>query len=181
MGRKQKVRLNSECPLFFALTEQSQPGPASEAMTAALMTECLVCMFRQLTTNRDSSLRWLMALEDEQLGRAIDRILENPGANYTVELLAETAAMSRSAFAERLNTAFGVTPMGLVYHIRMQRACQLLRESRRSILNGHLKSGHLGSPQNRPLVESVRDRVVLAFCLLVRQVYFSSPTARAAF
>jgi AraC-like DNA-binding protein len=115
------------------LAEQTQPGPASEAMTAALMTECLVCMFRELTRNRDSSLPWLIALEDERLGRAIDRVLENPGADHTVELLAETAAMSRSAFAERFNTAFGLTPMGLVHHIRMQRACQLLRESRCSI------------------------------------------------
>jgi len=48
-------------------------------------------------------------------------------------------------------------------------------------LNGHLKSGHLGSVQNRPLTESVRDMVVLPFFLLIGQIHFGTPTARAAF
>lgn len=115
------------------LTEQTEPDSASETMTAALMTECLVCMFRQLTGNGEGSLPWLMALEDQRLSRAIDRVLEDPGADYTLELLAETAAMSRSAFAERFHAAFGRTPMSFVHHIRMQHACQLLRDARLSI------------------------------------------------
>ena len=67
-----------------------------------------------------------MALQDERLGRVVDMILDAPGADYTVESLAETAAMSRSAFAEHFAESFGRSPMSFVNHVRMQRATQLL-------------------------------------------------------
>lgn len=109
------------------LAEQARPSPGGSAMTAALMTQCLVYLFRQLY-GRPQSLPWLSALEDPRLARAIDRILEDPGANHTVESLADTASMSRSAFAERFTVAFERSPMSLVQHVRMQRAYQLLRQ-----------------------------------------------------
>jgi len=43
------------------------------------------------------------------------------------------AAMSRSAFSERFTAAFGLPPMSLVHHIRMQRAARLLRQGGQSI------------------------------------------------
>lgn len=111
------------------LSEQSRPGPGGQAMTAALMTECLVCLFRQLAKDRDSTLPWLMALEDQRLARAIDRILQEPGAKHSVDSLADAASMSRSAFAEHFSAAFGRSPMNLVNHVRMQRAARLLGQS----------------------------------------------------
>ena len=83
------------------LAEQNQAGPGSSAMTAALMTACLVHLFRRLAAGSGGSLPWVTALEDPRLGRAIDRMLDKPAADYTVDSLAETASMSRSAFAER--------------------------------------------------------------------------------
>jgi hypothetical protein len=46
------------------LAERSRPGPGAEAMTAALMTQCLVHVFRRLARNGDPGLPWLAALED---------------------------------------------------------------------------------------------------------------------
>jgi len=109
------------------LAEQTQAGPGSIAMTKALMTECLVHLFRRLAADPGGSLPWVTALEDPRLGRAIDRMLEKPAADYTVDSLAETASMSRSAFAERFTAAFGRSPMNLLKHIRMQHAAHLLR------------------------------------------------------
>jgi AraC-like DNA-binding protein len=109
------------------LAEQTQAGPGSIAMTKALMTECLVHLFRRLAADPGGSLPWVTALEDPRLGRAIDRMLEKPAADYTVDSLAETASMSRSAFAERFTAAFGRSPMNLLKHIRMQHAGHLLR------------------------------------------------------
>lgn len=108
------------------LAEQSKSGPGSEAMTTALMSQCLVHLLRSLGSGGDCPLPWLAALEDPRLARAVDRILEDPGADYTVDSLADVASMSRSAFAERFSTAFGRTPMNLVHHVRMQNAAQLL-------------------------------------------------------
>ena len=108
------------------LEEQSQPVAGSSAMTAALMTQCLVHLFRRLPSQGEGALPWLVALRDERLGRVVDMILDTPGANHTVDSLAETAAMSRSAFSEHFAGSFGRSPMSFVNHVRMQRAALLL-------------------------------------------------------
>ncbi len=110
------------------LAEQSNPGPGSEAMTTALMSQCLVHLLRHLVKGDDCPLPWLPALDDPRLARAIDRILQDPAQDHTVESLAVAASMSRSAFAERFSSAFGKSPMSLVHNVRMQRAAQLLRQ-----------------------------------------------------
>jgi AraC-like DNA-binding protein len=110
------------------LAEQTRGGPGSIAMTAALMTECLVHLFRRLAAGPAGSLPWVTALEDPRLGRAIDRMLDKPAAVHTVESLAQTASMSRSAFAEHFTAAFGRSPMSLLQHVRMQQAAHLLRQ-----------------------------------------------------
>lgn len=108
------------------LAEQSRPSPGSEAMTAALMNQCLVHLLRHISANPDCPLPWLTALQDARLARAIDLILKNPSAEYTVDSLAKAASMSRSAFAGRFTAAFGRPPMSLLHHVRMQHAAQLL-------------------------------------------------------
>jgi AraC family transcriptional activator of mtrCDE len=111
------------------LAEQTRGGPGSVVMVRALMTECLVHLFRHLAAGPDGSLPWVSALEDPRLGRAIDRMLDKPAAVHTVDSLAEAASMSRSAFAEHFTAAFGRSPMSLLQHIRMQHAAHLLRRN----------------------------------------------------
>ena len=115
------------------MSEQSQAIAGSDAMTAALMTQCLVHLFRRLPSQGEGAMLWLTALQDERLGRVIDMILDAPGDDYTVESMAETAAMSRSAFSERFAEAFSRSPMSFVNHVRMQRATQLLAVDNMSI------------------------------------------------
>mgnify|MGYP001815406904 CR=1 FL=1 len=115
------------------MAEQKQSDPGSDTMTAALMTECLVHLLRQMTDTNHGQLPWLLALADSRLGRAFDEILEDPTANHSVESLAVTASMSRSAFAEKFTSTFGHSPMHFVHQLRMLRAAKLLVEGRYSI------------------------------------------------
>lgn len=115
------------------LAEQSHPVPGSNAMTAALMTQCLIHLFRRLPATGADALPWLMALRDERLGRVVDTVLDDPGAAYSVESLADIAAMSRSAFAEHFAAAFDRSPMSFVNHARMQHAGRLLLDGNLSI------------------------------------------------
>jgi AraC-like DNA-binding protein len=108
------------------LAEQSQAVTGSGTMTGALMTLCLVHMFRRLPNDGQHALPWLMALKDRRLAQVIDMILEKPAAEHSLESLAEAASMSRSTFAEHFAAAFGRSPMSFVHHIRMQRAVELL-------------------------------------------------------
>ena len=121
-------------PVFDGIfDEQSNAIAGSDAITAALMTMCLVHFFRNLQEQGDAGLPWLAALQDERLGRVVDIILDAPGKDYTVDALAEEAAMSRSAFSETFAKSFGRSPMSFVNHVRMQRAAQLLALEKLSI------------------------------------------------
>jgi len=111
------------------LVEQELSGPGSKLMKACLMTQCLVHLLRNLYLDADCPLPWLAAIEHPQLGRALDRMLDQPATHHTVESLADFAAMSRSAFAEQFGSAFGLTPMSMLRNIRLQRAAHLLRRS----------------------------------------------------
>lgn len=108
------------------LTEEIEPGPGSQAMKVALMSQCIVYLFRRICETGSCSLPWLSALEDERMARVLDRVLQSPGDRHTVESLAQVALMSRSAFAESFSAAFGQPPMSLVRRIRLDRAWKLL-------------------------------------------------------
>jgi AraC-like DNA-binding protein len=115
------------------LAEQSQAIAGSDAMTAALMTQCLVHLFRRLPSQDEEALPWLIALQDERLARVVDMVLDDPGGEYTVESLADTAVMSRSAFSEYFAKSFSRSPMSFVNHVRMQRAAQCLSVENMSV------------------------------------------------
>ena len=127
------MKENARVPTAFQslLAEQSHPGPGSGALTASLMNECLVHLFRQLAES--GPLPWLSALDDERLGRSLDRIFEDLGGDHTVESLADIAGMSRSAFSENFTATFGQPPMTFLHNLRMQRAANLLREASYSV------------------------------------------------
>jgi len=117
-----------EVPMLFQaiLAEQSHLEPGGTALQGAMMTQLLVHMFRKLLEDSDYVLPWLAALDDPRLGRAIDRVMDDPSAHHTVESLADAANMSRSAFSEHFNAAFGRSPISFVNHIRMEQAARLL-------------------------------------------------------
>lgn len=110
------------------LAEQAHPGPGASAMMEALMSQCLVILLRRLTEGTAAPAAWLAALQDPRLAKALERILEDPAANHTVESLAVVAGMSRSAFAERFRAAFEHSPKALLHQVRMGRAAHLLRQ-----------------------------------------------------
>jgi len=117
-----------EIPLLYQgiLPEPAGGQPGEAILQGAIMTQLLVHMFRKLSSDSESTLPWLAALDDPRLAAALDAIIENPGAQHTVESLAETANMSRSAFAKSFHEAFDRSPINLVNHVRMEYAARLL-------------------------------------------------------
>ena len=111
------------------LSEQSSTGPGSEALTQALMSQCLVYLLLHLSEQPGDSLPWLTSLEDPGLGRALDLIFDQPEAPHTVALLADASLMSRSSFAERFHDAFGITPMKFLHDVRLRRAAEIFQRN----------------------------------------------------
>jgi AraC-like DNA-binding protein len=120
-----------EIPGLFnsLLEEQSRDAPGTPVLQGAIMTQLLVHMLRAVSARSDSNLAWLSALNDPRLAKAIDQIMEHPFAPHTVESLAESVNMSRSAFAKRFHDAFFKSPMNLVNHVRLERAAKMLTSS----------------------------------------------------
>ena len=115
------------------LDEQVHDAPGKPVLQGAIMTHLLVYMLRILSEKSESSLAWLNALDDPRLARAIDHILEDPGALHSVESLADVACMSRSTFSKHFHDAFSKSPMALVNHVRLERAAKMLATSHASI------------------------------------------------
>jgi len=120
--------------VFARLLEEAQAETAGlQAMTSALMRECLVLLLRKLCAEPDCSLPWLRALDDAGLADVVDLILAQPEQPHSVDSLAASASMSRTAFATTFATSFGQTPMAFVREVRLRRAAELLRTTRLSI------------------------------------------------
>ena len=121
------------------IREHGEPG--SVTMTEALMNQVLILVFRHLAAAPNCPLPWLSALEDSSLARVLSEILQKPDRPYSVDSLADIAAMSRSVFAERFQSCFQRTPMDYVRDVRLRRAAQLLHRRDLSISDVATKVG----------------------------------------
>ena len=98
-------------------------------MLRALMQQCLILLLRKYCASGHCQLPWLTALEDPRLGKIITEIVEQPGREYTLELLADRVHMSRSTFAERFAKTFGRPAMDFVREVRLRQAAKRLIET----------------------------------------------------
>ena len=72
---------------------------------------------------------WFKALDDTRIGPALESVHRQPGAPWTVGMMAEIVAMSPSRFAARFRETTGQSAMSYVAGWRMNVACRALRES----------------------------------------------------
>jgi len=70
---------------------------------------------------------WLYALNDPQIGAAIQLMYAEPERPWTVDDLARRVSMSRSAFADRFRKLTGETPLNHLTQWRMVKAGNLMR------------------------------------------------------
>ena len=116
--------------LRFIAREAEALRPGGETVITRLADILVIQMVRHwIETESELDTGWLAALRDDQLGRAIAAIHREPGADWTLETLACTAAMSRSAFAARFTEVVGEPAMRYLTRWRLQVARAALRES----------------------------------------------------
>lgn len=76
---------------------------------------------------------WLAGVRDPLVGRAMALLHESPQRSWTVTMLAQSAASSRSVLAARFHTLLGEPPMHYLARWRMSLAAGRLRNSRDTI------------------------------------------------
>lgn len=109
-------------------------GPGSPTVLARLADLVIVRALRLwMDDNAANATRWIAALRDERIGRALAAMHSRPGDPWNVDTLAQAAALSRSTFSQRFAALLGTSPARYVARWRMQLAVNLLRQQRVSI------------------------------------------------
>jgi AraC-like DNA-binding protein len=124
----QNLALHTTLQLLASETADHQPG--SELVANRLAEVLFIQAIRAHVASGGDCRNhgWLRAIFDPQIGAALKAVHENVNHPWTVESLAETAGMSRSAFAARFKELLGQAPLEYVTEWRMQKAVQLLQQ-----------------------------------------------------
>src|ERR1700733_8427644 len=108
-------------------SEMAEQAPGSEVVATRLAEALFIRVIRDhIASGPERNKGWLRAIFDPQMGTALSAIHASVKTPWTVESLAETAGMSRSAFAARFKELLEQTPLEYVTEWRMQKAIQLL-------------------------------------------------------
>ncbi|OLF50860.1 AraC family transcriptional regulator [Pseudomonas chlororaphis] len=100
-----------------------------DALSSALFT----LMLRAYLASAAPGSGALALLGDKRLGRAWQAMLADPAHEWTIDSLAQAAAMSRATFMRAFVRVAGVSPWALLTQVRMERAFGLLRHSHLSL------------------------------------------------
>ncbi|MGB4118431.1 MAG: AraC family transcriptional regulator [Polaromonas sp.] len=87
----------------------------------------------QLARQPGNQAGWSLAVRDPQIRRALSHLHQDCAKPWTLEALARTAGLSRTALAERFRQALGDTPLNHLRMLRMQKAMQLLIDSEQTL------------------------------------------------
>ena len=115
--------------LNFMIHETLAAKPGAEAVVGRLAAVLFVQMVRAYIEQEESPPAMLAAIADKQIGAALALMHKHPAQGWTLETLARSAGMSRSALALRFHQLVGRTPMQYLTMWRMQLARKLLTES----------------------------------------------------
>ncbi|WP_250623090.1 cupin domain-containing protein [Pinirhizobacter soli] len=107
-------------------TEVAAMAPGAAAVVTALSQALFVLAVRAYTQRADVPASLLLLLADARLGSAVLAMLRHPEQAWTVESLAESAAMSRASFARHFAAKGNSSPWELLTILRMRMASNLL-------------------------------------------------------
>jgi AraC-like DNA-binding protein len=129
--------------LRHAVAEVAAATPGSDVILAhlaeVLFTEVLRRYLLSLPGGRTG---WLAGAGDQAVGRALAAIHRDPAFEWTVDLLAAEASISRSALTEKFTRFIGQAPMAYLTDWRLELAAEALRSTRRSVQRVALDSGY---------------------------------------
>lgn len=118
----------------FSLAECAAPKAGAGTVLAKLSELMFVeAIRRHIESLPPEQQGWLAGLRDRFVGKALALMHSKPAHAWTVDDLASSVGLSRSALAERFTALIGQPPMQYLTRWRLQLAADLLRNSRRAI------------------------------------------------
>jgi AraC-like DNA-binding protein len=123
--------------------ELRDPQPGGFVLAQQLATVVLVQALRlQVSNARRDGAGWLFALADKRMRAAINAMHESPARRWTLQAMAEQAAMSRTTFVLKFKELVGLSPMDYLTRWRMMLAADRLTSTRDSISQIGLALGY---------------------------------------
>lgn len=107
-------------------------------MSEAILAQAIRCFVE----SEDAPASGLGAFSDAQLCRALDAFHKAPDTAWTVEGLAQSAAMSRTSFAVLFQKKMDMTPMQYVTSWRMEIAKRLLQDPAKTLTDAAEGAGY---------------------------------------
>jgi len=108
--------------------EARQPSPGSSIIVDRLTEVLFIQLMRHQMAGSAKELGYMAALNDAQIGKALNLIHGEQDADLTVERLADAVALSRTAFSDKFSKMVGMSPKSYLLNWRMQRAKLQLQE-----------------------------------------------------
>ena len=90
--------------------ESGEEHCGRDAILDRLSEITLILILRELMDQQRLDVGLLAGLADPKLSRAINAVHAHPDRNWTLESMAQAAAMSRARFAQRFRDVVGMTP-----------------------------------------------------------------------
>ncbi|OUR95667.1 hypothetical protein A9Q84_14290 [Halobacteriovorax marinus] len=117
------------------MQEEAVTSLGADIILLRIVDILLVQMIRYWLTNYDSkSVGWLMATLDSEVGQVLSMIHRNPEKKWTVEDLAEEAAVSRTKLFNSFTKSVGVSPIQYLTSWRIDLSKKLLTTTNQSIV-----------------------------------------------
>jgi AraC-like DNA-binding protein len=124
-----------ENSILHAVERVNAAAPGSDVILArlaeVLFAEALQRYLSQLPPGRTG---WLAGAGDSTVGRSLAALHRKPAHPWTLDELAEEAAVSRSALTERFARYLGQSPMAYLADWRIELGAEALRTTSRSVL-----------------------------------------------
>lgn len=107
----------------LVLREASGNYIGGETVITRLADVLLIQAIRSWVENaEDFQCKWINALKDKKIGKAMLAMHQSPNTNWTIESLGKEVGMSRTAFANRFSELLGETVMNYLTKWRMNLA-----------------------------------------------------------
>ena len=127
-----RAALRSSIERIMQELRTPQPGGflAAQHLAHLMLLQALRIV---LAKGPDGGIGWIYALGDRQIGAAMNALHGDPARKWTIQSLADVAAMSRSTFALRFKERVGESPIDYLTRWRMLLAADRLLTSRDAI------------------------------------------------
>lgn len=116
-----------DATLKAALAELVVQEVGAGAMSSSLLKMVVINILRRSLHSMNTWVERFSLFKDPHIARAFAEMATDPGGAHTVNSLAQTAYLSRSAFMARFADVVGQSPMTVLRELRMRQAAEQLK------------------------------------------------------